>query len=196
MRQRYGYGLMGLGLILLCAAGGLFWWNRAEETRAADAAARICEIMTEEVYITPADYQPETDVEQAVTIDGNAYIGELALPSLGITLPVMEQWSYAGMQIAPGRYAGSVTQDDLIVAGHNYAGHFGRLQDLQTGDAVTFTDVLGGIHRYTVSQVEVVDGKDVAAMKEGEWDLTLFTCTYSGADRVTVRCKREALSWG
>ena len=30
----------------------------------------------------------------------------------------------------------------------------------------------------------------VEEMRAGEWDLTLFTCTYDGRARVTVRCIR------
>jgi len=45
---------------------------------------------------------------------------------------------------------------------------------------------------YTVSGVETLGGKDVAGMNAGDWDLTLFTCTYGGAGRVVVRCRLAA----
>ena len=37
-------------------------------------------------------------------------------------------------------------------------------------------------------QVETLAPTAVDEMTGGDWDLTLFTCTYSGQARVTVRC--------
>ena len=64
------------------------------------------------------------------------------------------------------------------------------VQMLEEGDTVLFTDCAGAQYQYQVSQIEEVNGDDAAKMEEGDWDLTLFTCTYSGRSRVTVRCKR------
>ena len=55
-----------------------------------------------------------------------------------------------------------------------------------------FTDVSGAVHRYTVMQVETLAPTAVDEMTGGDWDLTLFTCTYSGQARVTVRCVKTA----
>ena len=54
-----------------------------------------------------------------------------------------------------------------------------------------FTDVDGNIFRYTVADLEQLEGTDVKEMEAGDWDLTLFTCTLGGQYRVTVRCVRE-----
>ena len=38
--------------------------------------------------------------------------------------------------------------------------------------------------------LETLPETAVEEMRAGEWDLTLFTCTYDGRARVTVRCIR------
>ena len=38
-----------------------------------------------------------------------------SIPSIGLELPVMDQWSYAGLKIAPGRYSGTTYADDLVM---------------------------------------------------------------------------------
>lgn len=38
--------------------------------------------------------------------------------------------------------------------------------------------------------METLPETAVEEMRAGEWDLTLFTCTYDGRARVTVRCIR------
>ena len=132
---------------------------------------------------------PERDMP-AAEVKGEDYIGTLAIPCLGRELPVMENWSYPKLRTAPCRYSGSVYRDDMIVAAHNYQAHFGRLKDLTPGDGILFTDTEGNVFRYAVTEVEILNRYAVEEMAEGNWDLTLFTCTYGGKSRVTVRCRR------
>lgn len=126
----------------------------------------------------------------AVEIDGYRYIGTITILPLEIELPIMEEWDYTRMKISPCRYSGSVYLDNLILCGHNYRSHFGRLGRLQTNDEVIFTDVEGNVYRYRVAEIDTLAGTAVEEMKAGDWDLTLFTCTLGGASRVTVRCER------
>ena len=122
------------------------------------------------------------------TVDGNAYIGVLELPSLELKLPVLSEWSYSGLKLAPCRYAGSAYLNNMVIAAHNYSTHFGYLGNLAQGDEVVFTDVDGNVFRYQVLEVETLSPFAVEEMTDGDWDLTLFTCTISGRSRVTVRC--------
>lgn len=125
-----------------------------------------------------------------VEIEGNQYIGILSIPALALSLPVMSDWSDEGLRLSPCRYSGSADQGDLIVAAHNYPGHFGSLKKLAVGDEVIFTDTGGNRFDYVVTELVQLDGGAVKEMKAGEWDLTLFTCTTGGESRVTVRCKQ------
>ncbi len=124
-----------------------------------------------------------------VRVDGRMYIGYLYIPSLSLKLPVMSNWSYPNLRIAPCRYAGSTKTDDFVILAHNYARHFGRLKDLSIGETVFFTDMDGILFQYEVMAVEVLPPNAVLEMIDGEYDLTLFTCTYGGKSRVAVRCE-------
>ena len=125
-----------------------------------------------------------------VVIDGYAYIGYLSIPSLGLELPVMSEWDYTRLKIAPCRYAGSVKTDNLVIAAHNYRRHFGPIKKLAIGDEVYFTDVDGIVFCYEVVEMVTLSPTAVEEMSAGDYDLTLFTCTYGGQSRVTVRCDR------
>jgi sortase A len=189
---------MTIGVLLIFGAAGLTIYNIEEANRAARASSEILSQVEEQqpegYSALPKEYGILNDQfkeMQTIEIEGREYIGTLEIPVLGLTLPVLSQWDYAGLKIAPGRYQGSVFTDDLIIAGHNYPRHFGNLKLLQAGDSVIFTDAEGTVWRYEVSQVEQLEGTDVEAMEQGEWDLTLFTCTIGGVNRVTVRCVRE-----
>ena len=117
---------------------------------------------------------------------------EMAMPeeTIELSLPIISEWSYDALQIAPCRYSGSAYLDNLVIAGHNYRSHFVSLPQLQPGDSVTFTDMDGNVFSYEVSSLETLSPYAVSDMTSGDWDLTLFTCTVGGQSRLAIRCDR------
>ncbi|MCD7888216.1 MAG: sortase [Clostridiales bacterium] len=197
MRNKLGSVCMALGLVLLAAALALLLYNRWDNNRARQAAAQVQSALESAVAENAAapEAEPVGPGMATVEIDGYEYIGTLTIPTLELELPVMEEWSYPGLKIAPGRYVGSLWTDDLVICGHNYVWHFGNLKYLEAGDALQFTDVNGNVLQYQVEEVVILQPTDVEEMisqDTGEWDLTLFTCTIGGQTRVTVRCSRTA----
>jgi len=187
---------MVLGAVLIAAALSLFLWNRGEDRQ---AGASVEAVMPRLVAQIRAPDTVETESEPAVRpisamtereIDGYAYIGYLSIPAGNLELPVMSQWDYERLKIAPCRYSGSTGTGDLVIAAHNYERHFGILSKLSQGEQIYFTDMDGIVHTYEVAAVEVLTPTSIAEMTAGEYDLTLFTCTYGGQNRVTVRCDR------
>lgn len=137
----------------------------------------------------PTDTEPEMP---SVQLDGRYYCGYLTLDSLGLELPVLNNWSYANLNVAPCRYEGTPQTHNFIIAAHNYNSHFGQIKYLSEGDEIIFTDCLGEKYHYTVTYTEYIDGYSVEQMSENKnssWDMTLFTCTLNGQSRVTVRAK-------
>ena len=121
-------------------------------------------------------------------IDGIEYVGILQLPALSLELPIASQWSYPVLRKAPARYSGSAYTQDLVICGHNYTSHFGNLSALEPGDPVVFVDMDGNVFQYQVAEQELLNAEDVEAMQEGDWALTLFTCTIGGKNRIVIRC--------
>lgn len=134
-------------------------------------------------------YEEDPDMAMpTIEAGGEEYVGFLRISAIDRTLPVMEEWSYPHLKIAPGVYQGTVYKHNLIICAHNYERHFGLIKTLKEGDKVIFVDGYGDIFRYHVDQVTILQPTQVDEMKAGDWDLTLFTCTIGGATRVTVRC--------
>ena len=118
------------------------------------------------------------------------YIGYLDFPGYGLTMPVAATWSFPALGISPCRHTGSVYNDNLVVAGHNYNTHFGVLFELQLGDIVTFTDVDGNAFTYTVRELTSVSPDNSDAVMNRGYALTLYTCNWDTTERVTVFCER------
>ena len=212
MGRKLGIFLMAAGVALVAAALSLFAYNCVDDTRAGQTSEKVLLELKEDVEeqasqlaaeeisseIYKADYFPQEGTStgglsmemDTISIDENGYIGYLTLPSLGLELPVMSDWTYELLQTAPCRYAGSPWEDNLVIAAHNYSNHFGRISNLGPGDELYFTDVNGFVFSYEVAFLETLDSTAVEEMVAGEHSLTLFTCTYDGSARVCVRCDR------
>ena len=198
MKRKIGNVLMTLGTLLILAALCLtiynIWESQKSDQNSSEILAQLEDEMEDEDEDQDQDipiYQLYPDMEMPVyEVDGIAYIGVLEIPVLGLKLPVASEWSYPNLRSSPCRYQGSVYQDNMIIAGHNYNRHFGRLKDLGIGDEIRFTDADGNIFDYQVADLESLPGTAVEEMEAGEWDMTLFTCTYGGKSRVTIRCRR------
>lgn len=142
---------------------------------------------------TPAPTEqapPELPEMPTLKIKGHKYIGYIELPTIDLRLPVMQEWSYSKLKIAPCRYWGSVYDDSMVILAHNYEQHFRRLNSLEIGAPVQFVDAEGNIYKYVVVKQEILRADEQLRMLTEEWDLTLFTCAFGGENRVTIRLER------
>ena len=48
---------------------------------------------------------------------------------------------------------------------------------------------------YEVIALDILEPTAIEEMTAGEFDLSLFACTYGGKSRVTVRCDRVEENW-
>lgn len=213
--QKKGWILITGGLLLIVAALFLVGYNLWEENQAMQSSNVVVTQLTDKIHaqiqeketaedqtttgesgnlpVEPSlpDYVLNPDMEMPVeTIDGRDYIGVLEVPSYNLVLPVISEWSYPSLKIAPCRYSGSVYKDNFVIAGHNYRAHFSNVKKLQPGDTVIFTDMEGNVFQYRVVLNETLQPREVEEMTSGDWDLSLFTCNYGGSARVTIRCEK------
>lgn len=122
------------------------------------------------------------------TVGDYDYIGSIAIPVLGLDLPVASETDDDRLRISPCRYQGSYVTSDLIICGEGYAGHFGNIGSLGIRDEVRFVATDGAMYHYIVSNVETDQQDEIDAILH-DWDLTLFTFNIDGTVRV-VRCVR------
>ena len=190
---------MLLGLAMVVCSGWLLFENKTEDEAAGTLSEEALVEMKDAIAaapkatVAPKSLQPEATLTPdmpTMQIDGQEYVGYLEMPTIGISLPVMSDWSYPKLRTAPCRYWGSAYDDTMVIMAHNYDRHFGRLSSLNIGDPVQFVDAEGNIFRYVVAAQETLERTDVDVMLDSDYDLTLFTCTYGGASRVTVRLTR------
>lgn len=207
MRKKIGSVLMILGALLMFGAVALLLYNQQEAAKAQKNTTELLPQIMEQIEQKkkekkdkeeepklPESWQEFMEVEPEelaeVELNGHKYIGYVSIPSLELDLPVMSDWSYKKLKLAPCRYMGNVSEDNLVIMAHNYEYHFGGLKDLDQGENVFFTDMNGEITIYEVVARDILNPVAIEEVTENDYDLTLFTCTYGGQSRVTVYCNR------
>ena len=198
MRKGFGVCCIILGICCLIASVSFVAYNHWEEENAQNVSKNILQDVRENI---PDHSHEESGREESVEIlvdipremlttqvNGYDCIGILSIPVLELELPVLTDWSYAKLKIAPCHYFGSCYEKDFVIAAHNYQSHFGRLSELQPKDLVLFTDISGTVFCYEVVLLETLPGNATEEMITSGFDLSLYTCTPGGASRVTVRC--------
>lgn len=211
MPKKAGIAIVTLGAVLIVSALLLFLYNQHEADMAGQEAESLMSDLeswmegqnteprtentgestgpaaTEETEPTEPTLEAEMPV---VRINGYSYVGYVEIPVLELKLPVLSEWDYNRLQIAPCRQHGSSRTDDLVIAAHNYRTHFGRLKELSEGDTVIFTDMDGIVNTYSIAKIDTIDPYDVDCVLNSDFDLVLYTCTVGGKTRVTVFCNR------
>ena len=189
MRKWIGVICVFLGVLCILSAIGFVAYNRWEDMNAKDVAQDFLEDVQSIINEEQSEQPLLNDTKMAtVEVDGYDCIGILSVPVLDLELPVLTDWSYAKLKKAPCHYYGSYYEKDFVIAAHNYKSHFGRLSKLQAGDIVVFTDVSGTAHYYEVVILETLPKNATKEMITSGFDLSLYTCTPGGGNRVTVRC--------
>lgn len=201
-KQKQGVLMVLVGLCMVFAAMFLHLTQERQDAQAGENAAVLLRQLELSRMSVPAAPEMETQEETpAETVPaesllpdmpekeylGYAMIGTLRIPAVGIELPILRDWSYKLLNVAPCRYTGSAAEGNMILMGHNYRRHFTPLHQTAIGDEVVFEDVNGRVYRYQVAQITYLH-KTQGEELPSSYPLTLFTCTKGGQKRIIVRC--------
>ncbi len=217
MRRKIGVICIILGACCLLTAIGFVIYNRFEEENGAVASQNLLENVQQVMQqaerpteaptqsVSPEATEPEIPQHPQIpqntaaeplpqempTVPAGEYtsIGIVSIPVLELELPILADWSDEKLKSAPCCYYGSYYEPDYVIAGHNYTAHFGKLSHLQAGDLILFTDVTGAVYCYEVVLLETLAATATEEMITSGFDLSLYTCTLGGSNRITVRCR-------
>lgn len=197
---------MAVGALLISSACSIVLFNLSQSRRAEirseqmvseiEASAAVFQSNSLKDYdegkiVLCHDSESQSIDYQFVSDQGLKYTGILCIPKLELTLPVCSDFSMENMTDYPCIYSGDLSDDNVIIAAHNYSRHFGSIGFLDPGDKIILKTVSGTQNVYEVFSVDIIPGDRKDEMVSGDWNLTLFTCTTNGVNRVTVRCLRE-----
>ena len=198
---------MVLAVILVIIAGTILYFNTTENNRVEEETintiteienlidqnnalrdAMLEENSSSEIILKNIDKDKAVGAKASTKVNGITYIGIIYIPSLNnLAVPIIDTCTESNLKISACRYAGNLEENNIVIAGHNYKSLFGKLTKLSVGNILYFKDLEGNAHKYKCTEILTLNENDVEKMQTGNWDLTLFTCTYRGNQRLTYR---------
>lgn len=185
--------LLGIACIIFSV---FYTWNNIDAARTAEKSSQD---INQKLQIDQSSKRllSENDAMPVSAVSGVDYLGKLTITSENITLPVAAKYRFEQMSLTPTRYRGSYKTNDLVICAHNYRYQFDPLRTIPMGEKIEFETVDGKTYSYVITNREIIKPTAVEeVIKEeagdSDWDLSLFTCTPSGAARVIIRCRLVA----
>lgn len=148
----------------------------------------------------PASYDfdavSDVDVQQvaaAATDNSQAYLGKIAIPAVGIKLPIVKGVSKVALATGAGTMKPDqkMGQGNYALAGHNMLNPnilFSAVANTQIGQKIYITD-LKQVYTYQIDHRQVIKPTDVDFIEDvpGKKMITLITCAVSGTRRWAVQ---------
>jgi sortase A len=155
--------------------------------------------------VTPSITEPPVTTTLAppgpIVINEGDPIALIDMPTIGVSKYVVAGVQTADLKKGPGHYPGTPFPGELgnaSIAGHRttYGEPFRHLDDLNIGDPIIITDLLGRTFTYLVSNQQVVGATDswvVATTDRTKAILTLTTChpEFSAKQRLIVSAELD-----
>ena len=144
------------------------------------------------------EYEEPKSNSQSMYINGAYYDVEARFnyPKLGISYPVLSEWSDSLLRISLCHYWGFGPNQtgNYCIVGHNYSNGslFGKLSGADIGDTFTLTTMDGNSLTYTVYDIYVVEPTDLSCTSQrtnGNTEITLITCYNNGAQRLIIKAR-------
>lgn len=185
MKMSRSKGFIRIGIIMVVGAMILEGMNIYRDNRSRKRAEAIA-VTLEQQMNTGKDIGNDN-----IVIDNEKYCGMLEIPKINVVLPVASEYSYEQMALSLCKYSGNISDGNMILCGHNNKSFLGKLNNVFEGDSVSFIDCKGTKYEYVVNETEYVGGNEVTKLTEGgiDWELSVFTCNYSGNKRYVLRCQ-------
>lgn len=188
--RRTGKTILILGCLLIACSLALLLVLQIRTTQAARANAEIVGTM-ETIFpdrkagTKDADRDPEMP---ALEIQGEDFIALLEIPAYGLKLPVGSVWDKDQVMSYPCRFHGSAYDGTLIIGGYDQSGQFDFFDRIQTGVAVTLTDMTGSTFSYVVNWVDRSRSAEADTLLDDAADLSLFVRDAQGLEYIILRC--------
>ena len=213
---RLGSSLIIVGLLMFLFVGYQLWGTGIEEAQSQNKLEnRFSEIAVSTITTPSTSLAPSTSEPPVVTtvappkpivINEGDPIAIIEMPTIGVTKYVVAGVQTADLKKGPGHYPATPFPGELgnaSIAGHRttYGEPFRHLDDLNIGDPIVITDLLGRQFTYLVSNQQVVEANDswvVATTDPTKAILTLTTChpEFSAKQRLIVSAELDVTQSG
>ena len=183
INKKFGKFIAFAGILLMVISLSILGYDFCKDVKAKIAS----DDLVEEIYDKLSNKENKSNI---LKINNEEYLGIINIPDIGVELPVANTYSFEKLDYSPAVYSGSIETNDLVICAHNGRAHFANLKKLNPKDKIIIIDANNNKYVYEVCEIIITKPYEIEKMINSEFDLTLFTCTFKGVARLTVRCNR------
>ncbi len=182
--------LLTLGILLIAAGAVITVLNAGKEKKIAIDREEALAFLKERIPSAKKGLKEEraTTAMPLLSCEGVDYAALFSYPRFSVELPVAAVWDTDLVRETPCRFTGSPYDGTLVIGGIDSVGQFGFFPEVDIGDTVVLTDMMGYEFTYTVSTVKHAKNSKASTMIDGRYDLTLFAKDNKSGDWLLVRC--------
>lgn len=152
-------------------------------------------VQVNEVEEKPQEKDPIADLKIPDKIGGYNVIGQLVIDKIKVNMSIIGVYSEAATKLTLTHFTGASINKpgNFCIIGHNYEGMLKNLSKLEVGDKFYLVDKATRTKvDYIVTKMTTCDPYDLSAFKQnkdGRREVTIITCTPSGARRVVCKAR-------
>lgn len=182
--------LLVIILIAICIVVTLIIIKYAGNQKNEQEIGKIIETMNQEIT------QEELVEEKQIEYKGYKVVGMIKISKIQLEYPILEITNNATMKLSITKFWGNGVNKvgNLSLAGHNnYDGTmFGKTKQLEVGDTIELTDMLGITKTYIIYDKFITDPNDISIIEADEFgtrEVTLITCSNGNKERLILKAR-------
>lgn len=147
--------------------------------------------IVEEIKLKEYQNMPEKIQEYKV-------VGKIECDKINLNQYILEETTEKSLNVSVTKLYGPKinTVGNFCIIGHNYINSkmFGNIKKLEIGDIIKITDTFDRTIEYKVYNIYTTNPKDTSCLSqetEGEREITLITCTFTGINRLIVKASEN-----
>lgn len=125
---------------------------------------------------------------------GYKIIGKIENEKINLNQYILEETTEKSLNVSVTKLCGPKINNigNFCIIGHNYINSkmFGNIKKLEIGDIIKITDTYDRTIEYKVYNIYTTNPQDTSCLSqetEGEREITLITCTFTGINRLIVK---------
>lgn len=125
---------------------------------------------------------------------GYKIIGKIESEKINLNQYILEETNKKTLNVSVTKLYGPKINNigNFCIIGHNYINSkmFGNIKKLEIGDIIKITDTYDRTIEYKVYDIYTTNPKDTSCLSQqtqGEREITLITCTFTGLNRLIVK---------
>lgn len=168
--------------------------KNVESNKIENNTQSVLQEIKKEKESNPNDIDVIQEIDQE--IEGYKVVGIINIPKINIEYPILEKTNKESLKLSITKFYGEKINQigNVVLAGHNNLNNkmFGKMDKLENGDIIEFTDSQMVTIKYEVFDKYIIDPNDISCIypvDENSREVTLITCTNRDKNRLIVKAR-------